>query len=583
MNKYTIPIKGMHCRSCELLIEEKLKEIPEIKNVQVSYKKKNAIIYSKHELNQKIIQQTVKEAGYKIGTDDAKAWISKDPIVYTDLLTTGIVLFIVYFLAREFGLFSINVGSFSNPGSLFVVLLIGLTAGISTCMALVGGLVLGISAKHAEKHPEATSAQKFRPHLFFNLGRISSYFLLGGIIGLIGKAFQLSGPTLGIMTIIVGSVMLLVGLQLTELFPVLSNFKLTLPSSISKVFGIKKRHEKEYGHTNSILTGALTFFLPCGFTQAMQLYAMSTGSFWKGALIMGVFALGTAPGLLSIGGLTSVLKGMFARRFFKFAGILVIVLSIVNISNGARLTGINFNFSSTENNRSVEVNDPNVTLENGVQVVRMDQVGAGYKPNSFTIKKGIPVKWIITSKSQSCAASIYSAKLGIRQNLDPGKNIIEFTPKETGKIPFSCSMGMYTGSFTVIENNSSTTSQTQTNLNTNTEDSNKNTNSPVSSSEPKKQADSKDVQLLKTTYISANKDIQPNEFTIKAGLPARLEIDVQTQGYGCMSSITLPGLSNQIYNLKKGEKIVFEFTPKSKGSYDITCAMGVPRGTITVI
>jgi sulfite exporter TauE/SafE len=160
-----------------------------------------------------------------------------------------------------------------------VVLIVGLTAGISTCMALVGGLVLGISARFSEKHPEASPAQKFRPHIFFIIGRIISYFILGGVIGLLGKAFQLSGPSLGFLTIIVGVVMLILGAQLTEIFPRLSNGGLTLPSSISKFLGIKKHHQKEYSHTNSVLTGALTFFLPCGFTQAMQLYAMSTGKF----------------------------------------------------------------------------------------------------------------------------------------------------------------------------------------------------------------------------------------------------------------------------------------------------------------
>ena len=111
------------------------------------------------------------------------------------------------------------------------------------------------------------------------MGRISAYFILGGVIGLIGKAFQLSSPVLGILMVIVGIVMLFLGLQLTEMFPRLSNGLLTLPAGLSRLFKIKKHHEKEYSHLNSTLVGALTFFLPCGFTQAMQLYAMSTGHF----------------------------------------------------------------------------------------------------------------------------------------------------------------------------------------------------------------------------------------------------------------------------------------------------------------
>jgi plastocyanin domain-containing protein len=50
-----------------------------------------------------------------------------------------------------------------------------------------------------------------------------------------------------------------------------------------------------------------------------------------------------------------------------------------------------------------------------------------------------------------------------------------------------------------------------------------------------------------------------------------------------MGSVALPGLARPYYLFQKGEKAVFNFTPTQKGTYKITCAMGVPRGTITVI
>ena len=452
MNKTLVSIKGMHCRSCEILIEEKLNELPEIKSVQVNYKKKQASIYSPHPLDMAKISAAIKEAGYEVGTENSKSWINLDPNAYKDLALSFVVLISLYFIGKKLGLFHISTGGTNNPSNLFVVLLVGLTAGLSTCMALVGGLILGISARHGELHPETTPAQKFRPHLFFNLGRFLSYFLLGGMIGLIGKAFQLSGPTLGILTILVGVVMLVLGTQLTEIFPKLSNGGFTLPASISKLLGIKKQNDKEYSHGSSMLIGALTFFLPCGFTQAMQLFAMSSGSFWMGALIMGTFALGTVPGLLGIGGLTSVVKGSFAKKFFKFTGLLVIFLAIFNISNGWNLTGWKSIFAANDNVQ-MSIQDPNVKLENGIQVVNMTQTTYGYLPNQFTIRKDLPVKWIIDSKdSNSCASSILMPKVYIRKTLSLGKNVIEFTPKEIGEMKFSCSMGMYTGKFTVINN-----------------------------------------------------------------------------------------------------------------------------------
>lgn len=585
-NNITIPIKGMHCRSCELLVEETLKEIPEVNDVFVSYKQKQAVLSSSETIPPETLQTAVEKAGYEIGFDSTKDWISLNLHVWKDAGVALLILTALYFLARQFGLFNLKIGSTSNPSNLAVVLVIGLTAGFSTCMALIGGLILGISAKFSEKHPEATSTQKFRPHLFFNLGRIASYFLLGGIIGLIGKVFQLSAGITGTLLIFAGIAMLIVGAQLTELFPRLGGLSFSMPASISKLFGIRKHHEKEYSHVNSVIVGALTFFVPCGFTQAMQLYAVSTGNFWSGAFIMATFAVGTAPGLLGIGGLTSVVKGVFARRFFKGAGILVIALAVFNISNGLNLSGLSTKFSNTfqrsgAGNTALAKDDPNVKFVDGVQIVSMNQNSNGYSPNKFTIKKGIPVKWIINSlDSGSCAASIYSQKLGIRKLLKDGENVIEFIPTEIGVIPFSCSMGMYRGSFTVIENNSPSSNESSPKSTTASGSENKN-NAPSSTSVPLQNGSIQEAsQIISATYTNKD-DIIPKRFTIKANESTRFKIDPQDDGQGCMSSVALPNLVDDFQVLERGKPIIFNFTAKP-GKYYVTCAMGTQRAVITV-
>ncbi|TSC93810.1 MAG: Heavy metal transport/detoxification protein [Candidatus Berkelbacteria bacterium Licking1014_85] len=569
-HKKTVPITGMHCRSCEIVLTDKLKNITGVENVNVSLKSKTATIISDKNISDDLVEQKVNEAGYKVGAETPKQWINLEKNNLNDLGLAFCYLLIFYLVFRYLGISKINVGSLSNPSSLFIVLLIGLTAGISTCMALVGGLVLGISAKHAELHPEASLMQKFRPHIFFNIGRIISYIFFGGIIGLAGSAFQLSGQSLGIITVIVGLVMLLVGLQLTELFPKLSDFSFSLPSGISKILGIKKRHQKEYSHVNSMLTGAMTFFLPCGFTQAMQVYAISTGSFSKGAMIMGLFALGTMPGLLSVGGLTSAIKGVFAQRFFKFAGLLVVFLALFNISNGANLLGINLQFLRFSNTNASNNSDANLPVNEGdIQIIKMDQISNGYQPNNFSIKKGVPVKWIINSKApNSCASALYSKKLNIRQFLKAGDNIFEFTPTEIGRIDFSCSMGMYRGWFDVVENPSAQINPQNNNITTTII---KNTKGTID----------KNIQILQATYTVAN-DIQPKTFTVKVNKPARLEIEALEDGRGCMGSIAIPELVENFDQLEKGKTTVFEFTPKNKGAYNITCAMGARRAQIIV-
>lgn len=353
--------------------------------------------------------------------------IPKNSKNYRDLAIAGFIVLVLYALVKLLEIFNLNFSGLNNYSNLGTVFLVGITAGLSTCLSTIGGLVLG------------AGQQKFRSHIFFNAGRVFSYFVFGGLIGFLGSFFQLSPIVSGILTIIVGVVMLLLGLQLTEIFPAIR--AITLP----KISLFADRYK------NPAILGALTFFLPCGFTQAMQLFAISSGSALTGALTMGVFAIGTAPGLLGIGGLTSIIKGVFRNIFFKTAGIIVLLLAIFNISNGWNLTG--FDPSGVLKTVFI-INSPEkenfAKIQNGVQIVEMTQDGSGYHPNNFTIKKGVPVRWIINSlDAYNCASSLVVPKFNIRKKLNTGENIIEFTPTQTGAIKFSCSMGMYSGIFNV--------------------------------------------------------------------------------------------------------------------------------------
>lgn len=597
MNKTTVPIKGMHCRSCELLIEDELSQVPGVCKVHVSEKKAQADIYYETDtLNADHVESAIKQAGYEIGFSEKKPWFSKILADYVDIFYAGVALFFLYQIVSILGLSKLLGVSGGQPTSLITVLLIGVTAGVSTCMALIGGLVLGTATRYAQKHPTATNMERFTPHIWFNIGRIVSYTLLGGVIGGIGSFFQLSSMGLGFLTLAVALVMLTLGIQLTGLFPRLENLKFTLPKGISRKLGIKDHQNQEYSHKNSLLLGASTFFLPCGFTQAMQLYAMSSGSPISGAMIMGVFALGTAPGLLGIGGLTSVLRGVFAQKFFKFAGVVVVALSVFNMNNALNLIGWNPSLILSAGRNVLAVTNSAV-MEGNVQVIRMTQSANGYSPNAFTITKGIPVRWIVTSTDQyTCAASIVASLIGIRKNLQAGENIFEFTPDKTGTIPFTCSMGMYRGQFTIVDGNGSAGAQAPQNAVVASAQNVPSTGGSCGGGgcgcggakkpvveQPAVAAPvvKNDIQVIKTTYTQ-DKDITPNTFTVTAGTPVRLEVNVKDNGSGCMSTIMVSGQTEPQF-LEKGKTLTLTFTPNAKGEFPITCAMGVPRGKIKVI
>ena len=194
--------------------------------------------------------------------------------------------------------------------------------------------------------------------------------------------------------------------------------------------------------------GAITYFLPCGFTQATQVYAIGLASPWQSALTMAVFALGTAPAIIFIGSLRGLMKSSFYKYFMKVVAVGVFLLGLYYASNFLAIYGISIG-SSNWSNESNKTNGSN--LINGKQVIQMDVVSGGYIPNYFTVKKGIPVKWIVNGKNVfGCQGYFIVPSLNISKALEIGSNIFEFTPKESGFINFSCGMGMYRGRIKVI-------------------------------------------------------------------------------------------------------------------------------------
>lgn len=452
MKKQTVFIQGMHCRSCEILLEDGIKDIHGVRGVKVSHTKGTAEIGYKGHLDLNAVQTVVEEAGYSLGKGAALPFISTRKEDWNQLSIAFTALVAFYFLMRWLGIGDLGNAVSNNYSSLPVVFLVGLTAGVSTCMALVGGLVLGVSSKFAKQQPFASAAEKFTPHLMFNLGRIASFFVLGGLIGLLGSVLQISLTLVGFLTVLVGISMLILGAQLTEVFPRLSGWQFTLPKGISRALGFDEAKQAEYSHKNAALLGALTFFLPCGFTQAMQLYAMSTGSPMAGALTMGVFALGTAPGLLGIGGLTSLVKGAFSRYFFKFAGLVVIALSIFNISNGLNLagwSGLPAVSAKSETKQVLGDTDPKQ-----VQVLKATySPDEGLQPANLSAKVGQPVRVEVLAKEDgvgcmgSFAIPTFSRKVA---GFKKGQTVvIEFTPQKTGKFQMVCAMGIPHGTLTI--------------------------------------------------------------------------------------------------------------------------------------
>jgi uncharacterized protein len=326
-----------------------------------------------------------------------------------------------------------------------VVFLIGLAASVSTCVAVTGGLLVAIAAKYNEASGPASSRERILPHVCFNAGRILAYALFGGLIGAIGSALIVSPGLSGALMLAASAVMIVIGLQILRILPSFGLARSFIPGTVAnRVRDLSARRSKPA----AFLLGASTFFLPCGFTQALQLYVLAKGDPALGAMTMLVFALGTLPALSLLSAMSSIASGNFQRYFLKAAGVAVVFLGLLNIHYGLVLTGSPINAASVAETfvRPARVAEGRAPIVDGYQTVDMTVVGLEYQPNQFTVTQGVPVVWQIDAReAEGCGRIIIVPKLRVRRFLSATEpTVIAFTPDTPGEIEFNCGMGMMT-------------------------------------------------------------------------------------------------------------------------------------------
>ncbi len=320
-------VKGMHCAACELLIEKKLGQLPGVQKVEAKLIRAEVKISATRDIPLTELNQPLLSHGYQLSPE-------KDLTGKTNWSGLGLPLLIattifVLFIALQ----KLGIVNLFNPKEVTLpfVFVIGVIASLSTCMAVVGGLVLSISSGYAKGH-------HVKPLIVFHASRLLFFFVLGGLVGLLGFAFILTPWTTFIINSVLFLVMLIMGLNLLDVFSFSKKFQLKLPKSLGhKITALKTGND----FLTPLLLGAATFFLPCGFTQSMQILALSYGNFWQGALTMLVFALGTLPVLALISFVSvQTSPGKNSQLFFRSVGFLIIFFALLNIL--AALSAIGF-------------------------------------------------------------------------------------------------------------------------------------------------------------------------------------------------------------------------------------------------
>ena len=317
-------------------------------------------------------------------------WESKSNTSQNDFNSNIIAILVVVILFMATKLFDLNSllpdTSSLSYSSAFLVWII---ASLSTCLAITWWIIIGFSRYIDSTH---WTFWHIKVQAWFQIWRILGFFLLGWILWTIWEVFRLSLSLTWIVTFIVWFLLLYMGLNILKIIPSISKFWVHMPKSFASK--IESIGQPKYAP----IVWALTFFLPCGFTQTMQLLAVSSWSFWSGWLVMMIFAIWTAPVLFSVGLWSSYFKEKKFTSLNKIIWAIVIFFWIFTISNAYNL----LNFSSISNQTNVEqsekveqINKDDIKLE----VINVWHDGWSTVPDVIKLKAGGNYKIIITPTS----------------------------------------------------------------------------------------------------------------------------------------------------------------------------------------
>lgn len=540
----SLRIGGMTCISCQQRIENALQKTKGICKAKVSYSKGTADVdFDTQQISESKIKDVIEETGYSVlkeHTDNAQ---NKNR-------TVGFLIIIValYILLEQSGILNLLVPSQlaetnMGYGMLFVI---GLVTSVH-CVAMCGGINLSQCIAQSQSGGEESRFAALRPTFLYNLGRVVSYTIVGFIVGGLGSVITFSTTAQGVLKLIAGIFMMIMGINMLGIFPGLRKLTPRMPRIFSR------RINAEKAKSNSpLIVGLLNGLMPCGPLQSMQIYALSTGSPFAGALSMFLFSLGTVPLMFGIGALSSVLSKKFTHKVMTVGAVLVTVLGLSMLSQGFTLSGISIPSISANASKTSEGTGDAAKIADGEQIVNSTLQPGAYP--AITVHAGIPVKWVIDAPKGSvngCNNAIYIPEYDIEYKFKTGENIIEFTPDKTGQYNYSCWMGMIRSTITVVDPDTEITESSDNNT---SDSAPQPANVQIPSdnlaiSELVTKEDKSSAQQVKITLT--DEGFSPAIVVVQSGIPVEWVIDNQSEKDENTTMIV------PVYNLKgtlqKGE------------------------------
>ncbi len=197
------------------------------------------------------------------------------------------------------------------------------------CVGMCGPIALALPLNQNSYLTKVTGV------LLYNLGRMFTYALLGGLFGLIGQSFIIAGYQQA-LSITLGIIILLMVLLPNQLF---NRFKFT--SSIYSFVGKIKQQLgmlfKKKSYSSLFFIGTLNGVLPCGLVYLGIAGAIATGNSLQGSIFMATFGFGTFPAMIVLSLLGNSISINFRSKIRKVMPLFVVSMALLLILRGMNL------------------------------------------------------------------------------------------------------------------------------------------------------------------------------------------------------------------------------------------------------
>jgi sulfite exporter TauE/SafE len=307
---------------------------------------------------------------------------------------------------------------------------------------------------------EGTVADRVMPNLAYQGAKITSYVMVGMVLGAIGGALNLDLIRPYVM-LGAGVFMIVLGLGMTGYFPWAAKLQPRPPKFLVKaIASTRKRASADAARGESSLAtpitfGLLTGLMPCAPLMAAQLTAAASGSALYGGLAMFAFGLGTAPLMLGFGTASTMIPPKLKQRAMALLAIVVIAFGAVYLNRAALLLGSPFNF---ENAKQMVLGSPDpvggegyTIADDGVAEVPLTIENTQFIPANLNLPADQPVRLIVDRReANACSDQIAIPQLGVLQDLAPNAvTVVDVPAAEAGSYTLTCGMGMMYGSIAV--------------------------------------------------------------------------------------------------------------------------------------